>query len=1051
MTLTRLAVNRPVTTLMIGLVITLLGYVAVERLAVDLLPKLDYPTVQVETLYRGAAPGEIETLLTRPLEQALSSIKGSEEISSTSAEGASTIRIRMNWGVDLDVALGDMRQAVQKVRRQLPDGVEGPYFRRFNESDSPIIYLGLERVGASASGDRQSAIETTRRAETEIIPELEKVPGVGHVRLRGAVRREIQVDLDRQKLESMHLGVNEVVAALRRQNINRPAGDFDEGNVQRLVRSHGQFRNLGEMRDTVVRERDGAIVRLSDIGEVTDGIEERTDSSRVNGREGLLIYIHKQSDGNTVAVSRLIREAVARLNRRLTGLELSIRIDKSEFVVQAIENIRRTAVSGMGLAAVVLVIFLRSFRSTVVIGVTMPFSVMATFVLIYAQDFSLNVVSFGGLALGLGLLVDNSIVVLESIYRRRDDGQPIKQAAIDGTTEVGSAIVASTLTTLIVFVPLIFIEGTTGVLLHQLAWVVCFALTCSLLASLTLTPMLAAHWGGKKRDSDPDSLTGGALSDRLAAVAQSVFSMIEAVYASVLRQALRRRGVVLSVLLLIFAVTVGLAPRIGTEYMPKADEGDLRVRGHMAPGIQFEHLERQAIEIEKRILSAVPPEQRTTVASFIGGDRDDSEDWNECWLRVKLVPRSQRRQSVQEVRTKLAASIGPIPGMRVGVKAQTEMMLARMLSFGGDDVEVEIRGYDLGKADQMAGQVAEMMRKVPGLINVNIQRPDRRPELSVHVDRVKASLVGVSVQDIAETLDTTIRGTEATLFREDGDEFNVLVRLRDSDRDGLPDIERVGVTTGGGRVVALRDLVGFDTGNSPLRINRSARQRVVQVSADVADRDLGGVVSDLTGLLDDGTWPRGFTYRIVGDYEEQQRSFRELTKGLVLAVVLMYMVMASQFESFRDPLVILVTIPLGAIGVILALLLTDTTLNAQSFIGTVMLAGIVVNNAIVLVDCIKQRLEGQVDGDFTEVIVGASVRRFRPILMTTLTTVLAMLPIAWGWGEGGELQAPMARVVIGGLLSGSLITLLAIPIVCHIVRPGRRPLAAHVADRSESL
>ena len=497
MTLTRLAVNRPVTTLMIGLVITLLGYVAVERLAVDLLPKLDYPTVQVETLYRGAAPGEIETLLTRPLEQALSSIKGSEEISSTSAEGASTIRIRMNWGVDLDVALGDMRQAVQKVRRQLPDGVEGPYFRRFNESDSPIIYLGLERVGASASGDRRSAIETTKRAETEIIPELEKVPGVGYVRLRGAVRREIQVDLDRQKLESMHLGVNEVVAALRRQNINRPAGDFDEGNVQRLVRSHGQFRNLGEMRDTVVRERDGAIVRLSDIGEVTDGIEERTDSSRVNGREGLLIYIHKQSDGNTVAVSRLIREAVARLNRRLTGLELSIRIDKSEFVVQAIENIRRTAVSGMGLAAVVLVIFLRSFRSTVVIGVTMPFSVMATFVLIYAQDFSLNVVSFGGLALGLGLLVDNSIVVLESIYRRRDDGQPIKQAAIDGTTEVGSAIVASTLTTLIVFVPLIFIEGTTGVLLHQLAWVVCFALTCSLLASLTLTPMLAAHWGGK--------------------------------------------------------------------------------------------------------------------------------------------------------------------------------------------------------------------------------------------------------------------------------------------------------------------------------------------------------------------------------------------------------------------------------------------------------------------------------------------------------------------------------------------------------------------------
>jgi len=1052
MTLTHLAVHRPVTTLMIGLVVALLGYVAAERLAVDLLPKLDYPTVRVETLYRGAAPGEIETLLTRPLEQALSSVKGSEEIASMSAEGASTIQVRMNWGVDLDVALNDMRQAVQKVRRQLPDDVEGPYFRRYNESDSPIIYLGLERKDPGAESER-SAAETTRRAEIEIIPELEKVPGVGRVRLRGAVRREIQVDLDRQKLESLHLGVNEVVGALRQQNVNQPAGDFDEGNVQRLVRSHGQFRNLDEIRNTVVRERDGAIVRLSDVGQVTDGIEERTDSSRVNGQEGLLIYIHKQSDANTVAVSRLVRETVKQLNRRLIGLELSIRIDKSEFVVQSIENIRRTAVFGMGLAAVVLVLFLRNLRSTVVIGVAMPFSVMATFVLIYAQGFSLNVVSFGGLALGLGLLVDNSIVVLESIYRRRDEGQSIKQAAIDGTTEVGSAIVASTLTTLIVFVPLIFIEGMTGVLLHQLAWVVCFALSCSLLASLTLTPMLAAHWG-EKRKSGPDPAGGSPAAGRLEAMALAAFSFLESSYAALLRQALRRRGVVLSMLLLVFAVTVGLTPRIGTEYMPKADEGDLRIRGHMAPGIQFEHLERQAMQIEKRILSTVSSEQRDTVASFIGGDRDDSEDWNECWLRVKLVPRSQRDQSVEEVRELLASAIGPIAGMKVRVEARTEMMLARMLSFGGDDVEVEVRGHDLEEADRMADRVAELMRQVPGLININVERPDRRPELSVHVDRLKASLVGVSVRDIAETLDTTIRGTEATMYREDGDEFNVLVRLRDSDRDGLPDIERVGVATGGGRVVALRDLVEFDTGSAPLRINRSARQRVVQVSADVADRDLGSVVTDLTGMLNQITWPRGFAYRIVGDYEEQQRSFRELTKGLMLAVVLMYMVMASQFESFRDPLVILVTIPLGAIGVILALILTDTTLNAQSFIGTVMLAGIVVNNAIVLVDCIKQRLGDQaagVDGDFTEVIVRASVRRFRPILMTTLTTVLAMLPIAWGWGEGGELQSPMARVVIGGLLSGSLITLLAIPIVCHIVRPGQRSRVVHVADRPESL
>jgi HAE1 family hydrophobic/amphiphilic exporter-1 len=1052
MTLTRLAVHRPVTTLMIALVVTLLGYVAVERLAVDLLPKIDYPTVRVETLYRGAAPEEIETLLTRPLEQALSSVKGSEEISSVSAEGASTIRVRMTWGADLDVALNDMRQAVQRVRRQLPDEVEGPYFRRYNESDSPIIYLALERKQQGPESARLS-VETTKRAETEVVPELEKLEGVGRVRLRGAVRREIQVDLDRQKLESLNLGVNEVVASLRRQNVNQPAGDFDEGNVQRLVRSHGQFQNLDEIRQTVVRQAGGAVVRVADIGQVKDGVEERTDVSRVNGKEGLLIYIHKQSDANTVAVSRRVRAAVVRLNRRLSDLKLTIRIDKSEFVVQSIANIERAAVYGMGLAAVVLVIFLRSFRSTIVIGISMPFSVMATFVLIYAHDFSLNVISFGGLALGLGLLVDNSIVVLESIYRRRDEGQPIKEAAVDGTTEVGSAIVASTMTTLIVFVPLAFVEGMTGVLLHQLSWVVSFALTCSLLASLTLTPMLAAHWGGRRKPGEEAGATTES-SRGFASIAHRAFSKLETLYAAVLRLALRRRGVVLSLLLLLFAVVVGLAPRVGTEYMPKADEGDLRVRAHMAPGIQFRHLHRQARRIEQRILKSVPAEQRETVAAFIGGDRDDSEDWNECWMRIKLVPRSQRDQSVDEIRESLAAGIGAVPGMRIRVEAQTEMMLSRMLRFGGGDIEVEVRGHDLDEADRRAETVADLMRQVPGLININIERPDRRPELAVHVDRVKARLMGVSVRDIGETLDMTIRGTEATMFRESGDEFNVLVRLQDSDRDRLPDIERLGVSTASGRVVALRDLVRFDSGNAPLRITRTARQRVVQVSADVVDRDLGSVVGDLTGHLNQEQWPPGFSYRIVGDYEEQQRSFEELTKGLVLAVVLMYMVMASQFESFRDPLVILVTIPLGAIGVILALLLTDTTLNAQSFIGAVMLSGIVVNNAIVLVDCIKQRLvalESDWSGDYTELIVGASVRRFRPILMTTLTTVLAMLPIAAGWGEGGEMQAPMARVVIGGLLSGSLITLLAIPIVCHVMRPGRRGADVRTADASESL
>lgn len=1024
MLLTRVAVHRPITTLMVALVVALLGVLAVDRLSVDLLPRVDYPTISVKTLYRGAAPEEIETLLTRPLEQALSSVKGTEELSSISAEGSSEIRVRMIWGADLDVAINEMQQAVQRIQQRLPDGIEGPYYRRYDESDSPIIYLGLE--------SQLPPIETTRRAETEIVPELEKLAGVGLVRLRGAVRREIQVDLDRQKLEALNLGVNEVVEAIDRQNVNQPAGDFNEGNVQRLVRSHGEFQSLDEISQTVVREHAGAIVQVRDVGRVHDGFEERTDVSRVDGQEGLLIYVNKQSDANTVAVSRSVRRAVEDLNTRLSGLHLKIRVDKSEFVVQSISNIRRSAVFGMSLAAVVLLVFLRSFRSTIVIGLSMPFSVLATFVLLYFRGFTLNMVSFGGLALGMGLLVDNSIVVLEAIYRRIEEGEEPRVAAVEGTSEVGSAIVASTLTTLTVFLPLVFIGGMTGLLLHQLAWVVCFALACSLLASLTLTPMLAAHWGLRRSPKRRD------WKRRLEQRTRLLFGRVERLYEQVLHWALARPGRVLWSLLLVLSAVIGLCPRIGTEFMPKADEGDLRVRAHMAPGIQLEHLHRQARRIESVIISSIPDEERMTVAAFIGGDRDDADDWNECWLRIQLVPRSQRARTAEEIRTDLARSLGPLPGMRVRVEAQTEMMLARMLSFGGGDIEVEVRGHDLERTGRLADVVARQMEEIPGLINVNVERADRRPELAVHVDRVKASLLGVSVKDISQTLETTIRGTEATLFRDEGDEFNVLVRLQDSDRDRLPDIERVGVSTASGRVIALRDLVRFDTGTAPLQISRNSRQRVLQVSADVTDRDLGGVVRDLQVALSGQEWPSGFGYRIVGDWEEQQKSFDELTRGLVLAVVLMYMVMASQFESLRDPLIILVTIPLGAIGVILTLILTGTTLNAQSFIGIVMLAGIVVNNAIVLVDCINQHRSADPTGNMTAVVIKGSVRRFRPILMTTATTVLAMVPMALGWGEGGELQAPMARVVIGGLLSGSLITLLAIPVVCCWNRPPMR-------------
>ncbi|MEW4526844.1 MAG: efflux RND transporter permease subunit [Maioricimonas sp. JB045] len=1022
MSLTSLSIHRPVTTLMASIIVVLLGWMALSGLSVDLMPDIQYPTVSVTTLYPGAGPEEVETLITRPLEQTLSSVSGFDRLSSHTLEGSSTIRVQFRWGTNLDTAIADMRQAIDKVRANLPDDIDPPYIRRYDVNDSPIIYLGLS--------SELPPIELTRLAERTIVPRLERLDGVARVGLRGEVRREIQVNVDRAKLESMQMGVNEVVSALELGNVSLPAGDFDEGHVQRLIRSRTEFVSLDEIRDQVIRRRDDAVVRVRDVAEVVDSHEEITQLTRTNGEPGIMVYIFKQAGANTIDVSDAVTEAVAEINKDVGEAQMTIRLDKSKFIRDSISNIQQSALIGMGLAMLVLVLFLRSFRSTLIIGVSMPLSVLATFVLIYFQGFTLNMVSFGGIALGIGMLVDNSIVVLESIFRKRDEGLDPKQAALQGTREVASAITASTLTTLIVFLPLIFITGLTGILLHQLAFVVCFSLICSLLASLTLTPALAAHWltGHPLEDSSGILRWWHRGVERLHAASHAVFSAVENAYGAVIRAALRWPELAIFPILVLLAITLGLLPRVGTEFLPATDDGRLGITGTMSPGIRLETLDRQAKKVEETVFTHIP--EADNVSIFIGDDADDGDDWNECRFIIQLPPRDERTVTAEDVRSRVMKEMPAIAGMKLRARVYSAMPLFRMFgSQEGDNVAVLIRGHDRATGDEIARQVIMAMESIPGLDSIELQQDDRRPELSTYVDRSKASLLDINVQDITQSLETTIRGTYATVFREDGDEFNVNVRLQEDDRRGKADLLQVGVATAGGRIVPLGNLVNFRTDDAPLAIDRLDRQRVLVVTANTVDRDLGSVVADLETALSGLTVPSDFTVEIGGDWEEQQESFAMLQAGFILAVLMMYMIMASQFESLRDPLLILVSLPLAICGVVVVFVFWDTTLNVQSFIGLVVLAGIVVNNAIVLVDYANQLRREDPQRPVVDVVVHASCRRFRPIIMTTLTTVLAMLPVALGWGEGGELQAPMARVVIGGLVSGTLMTLIAIPLV----------------------
>lgn len=1030
MSLARLAVDRPISTLMVSIATALLGAVALTRLSVDLMPDMEFPTVTVTTLYPGAGPEEVETLITRPLEQVMSSVNGFDRLTATSLEGSSNLRVQFNWGTNLDVAVDEMRQAIDKVRANLPVDVDPPLLRRYDANDQPILYLGLN--------SERPVTELTTMAEKAIVPRLERLDGVARIGMRGGIRREIQVEVDRAKLESLGLGINEVVASLQQANISRPAGDYQDGNVHRLIRSRSEFQSLDEIRNLVVRRTGDAAIRIRDIADVVDGHERITQRTRTNGEPGIMLYVFKQAGANTIDVSNAVHREVAALNRELRRASLVVRMDKSNFIRGAISNLRESAIFGMALAMLVLIVFLRSFRSTFIIGVSMPLSILATLILVYWQGYTLNMVSFGGLALGLGMLVDNSIVVLESIFRRREDGDDPRTAAITGTEEVAGAIVASTVTTLIVFLPLMFVHGMTGILLHQMAFVVSISLLCSLFVSMTLTPALAAYWLGRAHHAPRPGWFGVVTGPTrwLHRITDRIFSGFEQGYSTALAGCLKFPLLSGLALLLLLSVVAGLAPRIGTEFLPKADDGRLGVTITMAPGIQIDTLDRQTRIMEQAVLELVP--EMDTMSVFIGDEANESNDWNESRVILQLVPRDQRLATADQVRKRIADQAPPIAGAKVTSRVFGSLPLPRNFNIEGDNIAVLIRGHDRQTAEQLAGVVEAAMKSVPGMVNVQTQVDDKRPELVTRIDRAKASHLGITVEGISRALETTFRGTQATVYREDGDEFNVLVRLREQDRGSRANLDQVGITTPAGKLVPMGNLVSYASEDAPVAIERVDRQRTIVVSGAAEGRDLGSVVGDLQESFASLPVPDGFHIEVSGDWEQQQESFRMLTLGFALAIVLMYMVMAAQFESLTSPLLILTTLPLAAVGVILVLVYWSTSLNVQSGIGMLVLAGVVVNNAIVLVDYAWILRRRETDLPALQIIRRASVRRFRPILMTTLTTVLGMLPVAFGWGEGGELQAPMARVVVGGLISGTLITLWAIPLVLSLVMPEPR-------------
>ncbi len=1006
----RLTVHRPVMTSMVTLIVILLGLAALTRLPVDLLPDISFPVLTVTTAFPNAGPEEVEQLVTRPIEQAAAAITGARQIRSTSSEGSSTVRVQFGWGTDLREAVDDLRDRLARVADQLPEAAERPLVRQFDTQASPIMQLGV--------GSALDPIQLRALIDNRIAPRIERLPGVAAVDVRGGLEREIRIEVHPERLQALGLGLDSVRNALQEASVVSPGGPVIDGRREYRLRTEAQFQGLDEIGGTVVFRDETAAVRLFQIADIRDTHQRPTQTFRVDGADGMVLAIRKLADANTVEVAAAVRAEIRSLERDFPQVAIRVTADESRFISRSIANLGQAILYGSALAVLVLLAFLRNLRFTLVAATAIPVSVVATFGLVYFGGLTLNLMTLGGIALGVGLMVDNAIVVIESIARNREENPslPVPAAAIEGTAQVSSAIIASTLTSMAIFLPLFFAEELAGQLFKPLAAVVAFALAVSLVASLTLVPMLMG-----RRRLHPAPATAPAPR------------RLEYLYLRLLEPALRHPWwvVAASLALLLFALQAYRG--IGTEFLPATDEGDIRINLSMEAGTRLAVLDAVAREIEAIVRERVPEAEH--VVTSVGATAFGFGSPSSANLRLNVGPRDARERSSEEIAAALRQTIGQPPGVTVRVRATGGLFLRGFgRSADTESLSIEVRGFDRMAMNAVATAFGAAVEDIPGVTDVRLGVDGGEPQFATRIDRARAADLGVDVRSIAQAIETAIGGSRAGQLRTGGSETRIWVQLKDADRYRLEELLNLTVGGAGGERIPLRSIVQFEPVIGPSSIQRREQARITTVFVNVADRPLGDVAADVRAALAGIPLPDEVDYQVSGDIEEQEAAFSELFLGTMLAIVLVYMVMASLYESLRDPLIVMFSVPLAAIGVVLALRLTGTTLNVQSLIGVMLLVGIVVNNAILLVDRMGRLRRGE-NRAVRDAVLLAARQRLRPILITTLTTILALLPLSLGLGEGGEAQAPMARVVIGGLLSSTLITLFLIPALYLIFHP----------------
>ncbi len=1010
MNIFRFGVRRPISTMMLFLGIFLLGAISYFHLPLDIMPEITFPSISVLTAYPGASPQDVEERVTKPIENVLSIVPDVVKLTSLSRESLSVVTLKFSWGTDLDEAANDVRDKLDLVLRELPEDAEKPLVFKFDIAELPILI-----IGASA---RESYPRLRKIIEKRVVEPLQRIKGVGTLLVQGGLKREIQVYVDRDKLQSLGLGIEEVIGAIRRENINLPAGNIKVGLYDYLLRVEGEFKSLEDISRIGVALRRGRIVRLGEIARVEDSFKEATRRVHVEGERGLIVLVQKQSGANTVEVTRRI---IKKLEGIIPSLPPDIKIltirNTAEFILSSLKNLAGTLLWGGFLVSLLVVIFLGDFRASMIVILTLPFSLIFSFIFLYLRGYSLNWISLSSLVIALGMVVDGTIVVLESIYRYREQGKGREDSAEKGAEEVGRAVSASYFTTIAIFVPLIFARGIIGIMFHQMAWVIIVVLLGSLLVSLTLSPMLASR-----------------ILIRIPRRKKWVVGMEER-YKKVLSIVLNYPGKTLLLIFLFLIFSLLLYPFIKKEFFPYVDQGWVQCMVKLPVGTRVEETEKVLTRMEDIARKEVS--EREGMASRAGYSEEGYHTalgWEEGphigMLFLDLVPKNKRKRSSREIAEALRKKFSSLPGIEE-LTFQTQDPLEELILGGEKPVTVKIFGDNLEITDQIAEKVKKIMEEIPGLTDVEISRKKGRPEIEILIDRDKSFMLGSGTGAVARELRDLFQGRKVTRFREEGEEYDIRIRLGEENRQIIQDIMNAPVKLVSGRIVPLKTLAKIRLEKGPLTIEREGKERLVKVGGYLKGRKLSEVIQDLREKLRDFLLPEGVRIQISGAIEEQEKAFRILLFSLILGMILVYMVMASQFESLLHPLIIMFSVPFALIGVLWILFLTHTTINVNSLLGTVILIGIVVNNGIILIDYTNQlRRRGE---ELREAVIKAGLRRVRPVVMTSLTTIFGLLPLALMRGEGSEEWNSLGIAAIGGLTLSTLVTLILIPTVYYLL------------------